>query len=82
MKQLVDEEQLKRPRVESRGQGYEVSFDLDSGLRDVNVEDVADGRLTTFRGQVKRFRTHRTLIQNMKKMGIGRWRCRLDPEDA
>ncbi len=80
LKQLVIKRELRHPRVDSDGVGYGVRFDLGVRLRDASRRDEADGMLTTFRGQPKRFRSHRTLIQNMKKLGIARWHCRLDAE--
>ena len=80
LKKLVVKRELRHPRVESDGSGYRVRFDLGMRLRDASRRDEADGMLTTFRGQPKRFRSHRTLIQNMKKLGIARWRCRLEEE--
>lgn len=80
LKNLVIRRELKHPRVDSDGSGYRVRFDLGARLRDASRLEEADGTLTTFRGQPKRFRSHRTLIQNMKKLGIARWHCRIDPE--
>jgi hypothetical protein len=80
LKELVQSRELHRPRVDSDGAGYRLRFDLGVRLRDVSRRDDADGVLTTFRGQPKRFRSHRTLIQNMKKLGISRWHCRLDAD--
>lgn len=78
LKQLVQSEEVRHPRVDSDGSSYQLRFDLGVRLRDVQRAEEADGTLTTFRGQPKRFRSHRTLIQNMKKLGIARWRCRFD----
>jgi hypothetical protein len=78
LKELVQSEELRHPRVEADDTGYTLQFDLGVRLREARYAEEADGTLTTFRGQPKRFRSHRTLIQNLKKLGIARWRCRLD----
>ncbi len=78
LKELVLSDEVQHPRVDSDGSSYLLKFDLGVRLRDAQQREEADGTLTTFRGQPKRFRSHRTLIQNMKKLGIARWRCRLD----
>ncbi|MDJ0878529.1 MAG: hypothetical protein QNI86_07950 [Halieaceae bacterium] len=82
LKELVQSEEVKHPRVDSDGGGYQLRFDLGLRLRDASQQEEADGTLTTFRGQPKRFRSHRTLIQNMKKLGIARWHCRLDATEG
>lgn len=78
LKELVESEEIRHPRVDADDSGYVLRFDLGVRLRDVQEAQDADGTLMTFRGQPKRFRSHRTLIQNLKKLGIARWRCRLD----
>jgi hypothetical protein len=78
LKQLINNQELRHPRVDSDEEGYQFRFNVGSHLRDASRLNEADGTLTTFRGQPKRFRSHRTLIRNMKKLGISRWRCRLD----
>ena len=80
LKQLIQNEELRYPRVESDEAGYQLRFNVGAALRDAARLNEADGTLTTFRGQPKRFRSHRTLIRNMKKLGIARWRCRLDAD--
>ncbi len=82
LKQLVQSEEVRHPRVDSDGSSYQLRFDLGARLRDARQREEADGTLTTFRGQPKRFRSHRTLIQNMKKLGIARWHCRLDASEG
>lgn len=82
LKELVQSEEVRHPRVDGDDAGYTLRFDLGVQIRDARRVEEADGTLTTFRGQPKRFRSHRTLIQNMKKLGIARWRCRLDGADA
>ena len=81
LKLLIDSKQLSMPRVESGEHGYAVCFEIGSSLREVDASERPAGTLMTFRGEVKRFRSHRTLIQNMKKLGIARWRCKLAPDD-
>ena len=80
LKQLVLKEEVRHPRVESDDEGYQLRFNVGAPLRDAARLGEADGTLTTFRGQPKTFRSHRTLIRNMKKLGIARWRCRLEKE--
>ncbi|MEM0952533.1 MAG: hypothetical protein AAGI24_00190 [Pseudomonadota bacterium] len=77
LKQLVEKNTVKRPKVEAQSAGYQVYFDLGQRLHMAGEAKDADGTLTTFRGSPKRFRSHRTLIQNMKKLGIARWECEL-----
>ena len=74
LRQLVLKQELRYPRVESDEAGYQLRFSVGATLRDAARLGEADGTLTTFRGQPKRFRSHRTLIRNMKKLGIARWR--------
>jgi hypothetical protein len=78
LKALVKSNKVRHLRVDTDGAGYTLRFDLGVRLRDARQAAEADGTLITFRGQPKRFRSHRTLIQNLKKLGIARWRCRLD----
>ena len=78
VKALVEEDTVKRPTVQRRSASYQLYFDLAQGLHAVDSSRGADGTLTTFRGTPKQFRSHRTLIQNMKKLGIARWECHLD----
>ena len=80
LKQLVQRQELRHPRVESDEAGYQLRFNVGQSLMDAARLGEADGTLTTFRGQPKRFRSHRTLIRNMKKLGIARWRVRLEHE--
>ena len=80
LRQLVEKQELRHPRVECDDAGYQLRFDVGVGLRDASQFGQPDGTLTTFRGQPKRFRSHRTLIRNMKKLGIARWRFSLDGE--
>ncbi|MEE4192834.1 MAG: hypothetical protein V2I66_14730 [Halieaceae bacterium] len=82
LKELVQSEELRHPRVDSDGSSYQLRFDLGVSLRDAQQREEADGTLTTFRGHPKRFRSHRTLIQNLKKLGIARWHCRLDASEG
>ena len=77
LKALVEKNTVKRLTVQHRSASYQLYFDLAQGLHAVDSASGADGTLTTFRGSPKRFRSHRTLIQNMKKLGIARWECHL-----
>jgi hypothetical protein len=78
LKKLVVKQELRHPRVEFDEAGYQLRFNVGNTLRDAARLGEADGTLTTFRGQPKRFRSHRTLIRNMKKLGIARWRFSLE----
>ena len=82
LKQLVSRKELRQPRVESDESGYQLRFNVGVPIMDAAKLDEADGTLTTFRGQPKRFRSHRTLIRNMKKLGIARWSVRLDSVES
>jgi hypothetical protein len=78
LKQLVRRQEVRQPRIESDESGYQLRFNVGIPIMDAAKMGEADGTLTTFRGQPKRFRSHRTLIRNMKKLGIARWRVQLD----
>ena len=81
LKKLVEKQKVHHPRVESEDDGYQLRFNVGAPLFDAARLGESNATLSTFRGQPKRFKSHRTLIRNMKKLGIDRWRFRLDNEE-
>lgn len=82
LKKLVERQKVHHPRVESDDDGYQLRFNVGAPLFDAARLGESNATLSTFRGQPKRFKSHRTLIRNMKKLGIDRWRFRLDTEES